>query len=203
MGFKEFLLAIFPRRWLNPNAPGVIRLLGGLGASLDEYDSLVKQVKHEIRVSTAVETIPAREVEYGLPVDPSLPIETRRANIIARKRERGGPVTKDDLVNMLRAYGLEVTILNDYNHAVMKIHVESPPGEPPGFRQIQAFVENVCRAHVGKEWELSYLTWDKLDNYLLKWDELDAYGVTWDEIILFPPSPFVSAANLGLTFCEQ
>lgn len=156
MGFKDFLLSFFPHRWLDPKSAGNIRLFGGLGLVLDQYDALVSQVKQEMRVSTAVDSIPFREAEYGLPVNPSLPLGVRRSNIMAKMRERGGPITKPDLLNALDAYGIKATLENDYENSVMWIRIDPDYTDVSDFGQIAAFVERVTRAHVGKVWAIPF-----------------------------------------------
>lgn len=156
MGFREFLLSFFPHRWLDLKGTGNTRLFGGLGMVLDDLDAKVTSIKAESIVRTAVESIPVREVEYGLPINPALPLEVRRSNIIAKKRERGGPITKPDLLNALRAYGIEATIENDYSHSVMWIRINPDYTDVSDFSQITAFVERVTRAHVGKVWAIPF-----------------------------------------------
>ncbi|MCG9966876.1 YmfQ family protein [Pelotomaculum terephthalicicum JT] len=113
-------------------------------------------MKQEARVSAAVESIPTRETEYGLAIDPSLTIATRRANILNKMKKRGGPIKKEDLIEALRTYGIEATIQNFYNLHVMKIRISGVRGVPDDFEKIQSFVESICRAHVGKGWEFTY-----------------------------------------------
>lgn len=186
MGFKEFLIAIFPHRWIDTKAPGNTKLFSGLGAILDQVDGLVNQARQEMRVSTAVETIPTREVEYGLPIDPSQTLATRRANLINKMREKGGAVNKDDLIKMLRTYGIEATIQNIHELYVMKIRIVSTKGEPENFAQIQAFVEGVTRAHVGKEWEFTYTTYGELLGWGLTYGQLKA--LTYGQVSTYQPS---------------
>jgi len=157
LGFKLFLLSFFPHRWLDLKGQGNQRLFGGLGTVLDKYDALVNQVKQEMRVSTAVETIPIRETEYGIPINPAVSLDVRRANIIAIMREPGGPMTKSDLINALRSYGIEVTIENIFNLSEMWIRTNPSYTDVFGFDQITAFVERVTRAHVGKVWVMPFL----------------------------------------------
>ncbi|WP_010502826.1 putative phage tail protein [Paenibacillus elgii] len=162
MNFSSFLMSFFPHRWLNPKLHGNRKLFEGIGKTLDQMNDLLQQVKNESRVLTAVDTIPLREDEYGIPSDPSIPLDIRRSSIIARMREQARPITKEDLLNALRSYGLEVEIANIPGQSIMKIRILSPYGEPPGFQQIQEFVEGATRAHVGKEWEFSYTTWGEV-----------------------------------------
>ncbi|MGF9912748.1 putative phage tail protein [Paenibacillus ehimensis] len=158
MNFSSLLARFFPHRWLNPKLSGNQKLFEGLGKTLDQMNALLQQVKNESRVLTAIDTIPLREDEYGIPSDPSIPLDIRRSSIIARMREQARPITKDDLLNALRSYGLEAEITTIPGQSIMKIRIISPYGEPPGFQQIQEFVEEVTRAHVGKEWQYSYVT---------------------------------------------
>lgn len=188
MGFKDFILVIFPHRWLDLKGPGNIRLFGGLGAALDEIDALIKQVRQEMRVSTAIESIPTRESEYGLPIDSSQTLSTRRATILNKMKERRGPISKDELIKALRTYGIEVTIQNVHNQHVMKIRIVSTHGEPEGFAQIQAFVENTCRAHVGKEWEFTYTNYGELKIYGLTYGQLKALGLTYGQVSTYQPA---------------
>jgi hypothetical protein len=153
LGFKDFLLTVFPHRWLDLKAPGVIRLFGGIGAIFDELDNLVKQVQSESRVATAVHTIPDREAEYGILIKPALSIEVRRANLLARERDKGGPITKDELINVLKAYNVEFNVQNVFNKQGMYLSTKSDvPNNVLG--QMMTFVESVTRAHVGKLWML-------------------------------------------------
>lgn len=152
MAFKDFLFSFFPHRWLNPKAPGVIRLLGGIGATLDEIFDLAKQVQNEMRIATAVATIPDRETEFGIPVDPIIPIEIRRASLIAREREKGGSITSLDIIAALGVYGVNVTIQNNPNIYEMLIRMDPESVDVPGFTQMNVYLERARRAHVGKVW---------------------------------------------------
>ncbi|MCP1306477.1 putative phage tail protein [Paenibacillus tyrfis] len=165
MNFSSFLMSFFPHRWLNPKLHGNKKMFEGLGKTLDQMNDLLQQVKNESRVLTAVDTISLREDEYGIPSDPSIPLDIRRSSIIARMREQARPITKDDLLNALRSYGLEAEITNIPGQSLMKIKIVSPYGEPSGFQQIQEFVEEVTRAHVGKEWEFSHVRHYELEPF--------------------------------------
>ncbi|MBU7314043.1 putative phage tail protein [Paenibacillus oleatilyticus] len=178
MNFSSFLMSFFPHRWLNPKHPGNKKLFEGLGKTLDQMNNLLQQVKNESRVLTAVDTIPLREDEYGIPSDPSIPLDIRRSSIIARMREQARPITKEDLLNALRSYGLEAEITTIPGQSIMKIRIISPYGEPPGFKQIQEFVEEVTRAHVGKEWIFSYTTWGEVKR--TTW--ADVKQGTWEQL---------------------
>ena len=185
MEFKDFLVAIFPHRWLNPGAPGNTRLFTGLGVVLDQMDDLVNQIQKEMLISTAVETIPAREAEYGLPIDPSLTLATRRANLINKKRERGGPINKDELIKTLRTYGIEAMIQNIHSLHVMKIKIVSTKGEPDNFTQIKQLVEGITRAHVGKEWEFSYTAYGEIMGWGLTYGQIKALGLTYGQMSIY------------------
>jgi hypothetical protein len=156
VNFIHFLKGIFPLRLLKSDSSSNDRLLGGLGTTLDSMDALLKAVKNETKVSMAVDTIPIRELELGIPIDPSVPIEVRRASIIARMREQSRPITKPDLIIAVRAFGIILDIQNDRSNSVMQLVVLSPEGIPAGIDQLEVFIEELCRAHVGKTWAFNY-----------------------------------------------
>lgn len=167
MGLQTFLQNHFPHRWLNPKKTGNIRLLGGIGQTLDYYYNFTKSLLNEMRINTAVDTIPLLESEFGVSSDPALSIEARRGNILVRKQERGGPLTKDNLTQAIKkAYGIDISIQHDFNNYVMTIQIENTLGKPDCLEQMQAYIEEACRAHVGKVFKLRYLRVKEIHNAL-------------------------------------
>jgi hypothetical protein len=172
-GFQLFLQSFFPRRWLNTKAPANIRLFGGLGRTLDVYFDFAKSLVKETRINTAIDTLPFRELEYGIKSDPSLSLEARRGNILARKRESGGAITKDELISTIKAaYGIDVSIENNLSECTMTIHVDTL-GPPDCLAQMQAYIESSCRAHVGKVFEFKYLRINEI-NQVMNINQLQA-----------------------------
>lgn len=148
MGFSSFLQGFIPKRWLDTKLPGNVRLFNGLGATLDWINDLLQQVKRESRVLTAIETIPIREKEHGMSPDPSIPIDVRRASIIARQREQSRPLTKADLKTSLQSYGVVVDITNDPANSTMTFKILNVNGVPVGYQQVQEYLRQAVRAHV-------------------------------------------------------
>jgi hypothetical protein len=155
MSFSDFLKSFFPHRWLEKDKPGNLRLFTGLDTTLDLFEAMVNKVKQESRILTAFDSIPIREAEYGIPINPLLSIESRRGNILARKQERSGPITKDDLIQAIKsAYGIDISIEHDYNNYIMYIQIENTLGIPDCLEQMQAYIESVCRAHIEKKFKI-------------------------------------------------
>ncbi|MCI1696458.1 putative phage tail protein [Aneurinibacillus aneurinilyticus] len=149
MGFMDFLFNMFPHRWLKRDAPGTFRFFIGLGNVLDKYDEMVKQVEREADVRTAVLTLPEREGEYGLNIDPSLPLDVRRNRLIVRMGEEGGPTNKKDfeaaLTMLLGAPTKIITYPNE--HAV--IYECENNGQPINISNANEYILRNKRAHVG------------------------------------------------------
>ncbi|AFS78514.1 hypothetical protein DUF2313 [Gottschalkia acidurici 9a] len=185
MAFKDFLLSFFPHRSIDPDHPNNIRFFGKLSNVFNYIEKLVIQVKKESDISTATYSISAREEEAGIVSDTSLSIELRRANILAHKRKSDGSITKEELINALRAFGIEVSITNVSTQHLMKLNILKPYGVPDNLEHIQAFVEEVCRAHVGKEWTFNSISWNEFDSYDMTWDEFESLNLTWNEFEIY------------------
>ncbi|MGF9909495.1 putative phage tail protein [Brevibacillus porteri] len=166
MGFKEFLLNFIPHRWLDKKAVGTIRLFQALGKALDYVMSLVDMVKEESRVKTALNSLGTREVEYGLPVDQSLDIETRRKRILAKKREQGGPVNTDEFEASLGLLtGTIATVVPFHSDYSMQIKLEGNQSAFIDFKLTEEYITNNKLAHIAHtynlEQEKGYLEYSK------------------------------------------
>lgn len=149
MGFMDFLLNMFPHRWLKRDAPGTLRLFKGLGAVLDLYYSKVRQVEQEADVRTAVYSLPERETEYGLNIDPSLPLEARRNRLIVRMREEGGPTNKkafESALTMMLGVPTKV-ITHPTEQSVIYEYEET--GKLVNVAAADEYIRRNKRAHIG------------------------------------------------------
>lgn len=165
MAFKDFLLSFFPHRWLNPNHPNNLKFFEGLSNSLDYVNGLIDSVSLESNIVTATDLIVLYEKEYNITTDTALPIEIRRANILAQKRKLNNPITKQDLISILETAGLTVDITNIRDQYRMNIKILSPHGTPSNFEQVKDLVEKITRAHIEKVYEFTYSTNAELSNY--------------------------------------
>lgn len=149
MGFMDFLFNMFPHRWLKRDAPGTFRFFIGLGNVLDKYDEMVKQVEREADVRTAVLTLPEREAEHELNIDPSLPLDVRRSRLIARMQEEGGPTPKKEFEKSLTFLANTPTrIINHINEEYVTIEFDNVQQEI-NFDVIEEYIKRNKRAHVG------------------------------------------------------
>ncbi len=148
MDFFEFLLSYIPHRWLDKTKPGVQRLFGGLVQILEWLDTYRSIIVRNSSTSTAEELLPELESEYGVIVNPTdMGIDVRRQKIIAKKREHGGVIQEEDLVLMLAAYGLNVT-LERPEHCVLIVNIPAGQKSDRLFENVSELLESNVRAHV-------------------------------------------------------
>jgi len=155
LGFKEFLFNFIPHRWLDPEKQGTIRLFEGLGKALDYVMGMTDMVKSESRVKTALNSLGARELEHGLPVDQMLDPETRRKRILAKKREQGGPVNTQDFEAALALFvGGTAKIIPDHSNYFVLYRLESTT-ESVNLTVIEEYVKDNKLAHLAHAYSLS------------------------------------------------
>lgn len=180
--FTEVMLSYFPHRWLDPKAPGVNRLIGGIGKTFGRWHpDYIGNIKAQQSVASAGEGLYYWENQLGIKPNPLLPLETRRANVLARMMNRGGPFTKHLLEQALLSYGATVEVTQDPANYTVTVKVLEPRGTPQFLAEMQEYTREVVHAHLGIEWELSFITWDEL-----RWTTFnDIEALTFDELEVF------------------
>jgi hypothetical protein len=157
MSFLSFLLSFIPHRWIDTTHINNQRLFGGLASFFEWINGFVDGVRNNANIYTAAEILPELESEYGLSISPALPIETRRANIIAKMQQQDTPTILSDFIKAISLYGITITVVNDYANSIMTIYIKNYNGNRELLTQIQTLAESILRAHIGKDWVIQYI----------------------------------------------
>ena len=55
-------------------------------------------------------------------------------------------------------------------------------GEPEGFAELKAIIEEILPTHLGIEYRFWYLTWAELEDAFSSWQAMEEQGLSWQEL---------------------
>ncbi len=158
--------------------------VASLWATLDD---ILKQ----FYVETATEWgLDLWEQMLGLSSYAGKPLEHRRSRIISKLRGYG-TVTVSLIKNVAESYVYGTVDVIDHPELYsFTIKFVDPRGIPPNLDDVKTAIEEIKPAHLGVEYEFTYLIWDELDGLNTTWDQLDAHSYTWDELEVLDPATY-------------
>ncbi len=110
---------------------------------------------------------------------------TRRENIKAKMRSRGTS-TLSLIKNICESYSNgEVEIIENNSNYSFTIKFIGTLGIPKAFEELDKTINEIKPCHLAHNYDFTYITWDKLDNYNKTWDEWDTLNLTWDELEVY------------------
>jgi hypothetical protein len=158
-----------------------------IAAEYDTIDADDTDLQLQFRVQTATWGLKYWEKEWGITTVESDSYEIRRSRIMAAMRGLGN-FGADLIENVCAAFiNGDVRVKFLIPKHVMVIKFVGKRGIPPNLDDLKAIVDNLVHAHLGVEYQFTYLIWDELDAQLLTWSQLDAVGLTWNDITTWAP----------------
>lgn len=159
---------------------------------MDSLDSEVDSMKaayvdlfNQFFVSTATWGLDEWERLVGLETDYKLSYETRRSNVMAEMRRRD-ITTVQAIKTVAEAYSNgECEVVEHFGEYRFTIKFIGAKGIPEALSELDKVIWKMKPAHLGHDYEYSFLTWDEFDAYNKTWDEWDALDLTWDELEVY------------------
>lgn len=185
------------------------RLYQQLQNALAEELNLLEQndadLQRQLNVLTATWGLRYYEEELGIVTVPTDSYEIRRSRILSKKRSLGN-LSIGLIKSVCEAFsGGEVKVTWDRANSTVIIRFVGVRGIPKNLSDLQEQIENIIHAHLGTEYQFTYLTWGELKQAPTTWGDLkaenDGRGITWEEFSVKSPENF--AETTALTFSEQ
>jgi hypothetical protein len=122
------------------------------------------------------------EQVFGLPTDPSQPLESRRSALVAKLRG-SGTSTLAQIRSIAQSFsngGLAIT--ERFSEYTVEIEFIDDLGVPPYLDSLKAALRAAVPAHLAIDFVLNWLTMDDLKASGKTWGQLKAAGVTWEQL---------------------
>lgn len=153
--WSELLFSFFPHRWLDKRLDGTKRLFGGLSRVFCYAQEFSDKLEENSIVMTANEAIADYEREYGIKTQPSLTIDQRRNQVLAKKRMLDSPTKITDVEKIAGAFNLDVYVLNYFSEYCQKVFLEFKSGylyDAVTIELCKKMLEEAKRAHIASEY---------------------------------------------------
>ncbi|MBD8500749.1 putative phage tail protein [Paenibacillus arenosi] len=178
-------------------------LLDTEAAQLGKVAGNTAELLRQFYVDTATFGLDRWERFCGIPVQPTKPLEQRRA-VIKSKLRGIGTVTADVIRSVAESYSNgEVSVQEFASQYKIVITFIGKMGIPPNLEDLQASLRALIPAHLSIEYEYTYLSWANLDKLLLSWNDFDDLKLTWTQTEVFDYRLPIVRSSVGLTMAEQ
>ncbi|WP_028553157.1 putative phage tail protein [Paenibacillus sp. UNC451MF] len=165
----------------------VDNLLDREASFIAHINTEMNEVLAQFYIDTATWGLTHWERICGIRTDSTKPNDQRRS-VIKSKLRGIGTVTAKLIKDVAEAYvngEVEVTENNTLYH--ITITFISTRGIPANLDDIQASLRMIIPAHIGINFEFTYLSWQELNALDWTWDDLDARKPTWNELETYRP----------------
>lgn len=180
MGYGEYLKSLLdPLQLYNPEDSIGNAELNALGEAMDEVCERLSEVERESVLATA-QGWGLELYEKLLPYHPvSGTLNDRRAAIMAMLRIDDASFTLPDIRDTIAGCGIAVEVEESSASQTVCISFPGIMGEPDGYEDIQARIEQILPCHLEVVYLLKYLTWMDMHKYGMTWRKIETAGLTW------------------------
>ena len=119
---------------------------------------------------------------FGIPTDPSRPVEARRSALVAKLRG-SGTSTLAQIKAIADSYANSgVALTERFGAYTVEIEFTDDLGVPPYLEDLKATLRAAIPAHLAIEFVLRWLTLGELAAAGVTWGRLKSEGVTWEQL---------------------
>ena len=157
--YKNDMLDVLPMYY--QQSPQFDTLLTAYDVKLKEMQLQIDKLNSNIKISTAVETLPVHERDLGLQVPDTFAPVLRREQIIAKYRSAFDQTTEEAIIAVAESFA-EGTIAFEetITPGLYTITFTSQLGVPYNMEGLQKAVRNMLPAHLEVNYLYVYNTWE-------------------------------------------
>jgi hypothetical protein len=160
---------------------------GAIAEDLNGVDLNNEDIKKQLRILTATWGLKYWEFRLGIPINEADSYEVRRSRVLSKWRSPGN-FSADLIRSVAEAFsGGEVEVRVDIPAYQVYIKFVGARGIPENLDDLKAQIENIIHAHLGTEYEFTYLRYSELDAANKTWSQIDALNMTWEEFETWKP----------------
>lgn len=162
--------------------PEVIEILSSDAEEAVSANEETKDLLDQFFINRATWGVDYWEKAFDIENDGSRTLEERRA--VIRGRIRGAGITTLSLIrNTAEAYdGGEVDVEMDAENYLVTVTFIGTRGIPSNLQDTENALREIIPAHLGVEFEFTYLTYDELAQSGITYDDLLAENLTYEEL---------------------
>lgn len=108
--------------------------------------------------------------------------ETLRAALAALLRVGGDSFTLAAVNDNLTGCGLNAVVSEGLEAQTVAVRFPDVAGEPEGFADMKAIIEEIIPCHLAIEYVFWYITWAEAEEKFPTWQALEDLGLTWDAL---------------------
>ncbi|WP_332648905.1 putative phage tail protein [Lysinibacillus sp. 54212] len=158
-----------------------------IATELDNVDATNEEIRKQLRILTATWGLKYWEEKLKIPTNEADSYDIRRSRVLSKWRGFG-QFSAALIESVAEAFsGGDVNVTVDIPKGSIIVKFVGKYGVPPNLDDLKAVIDNIVHAHLGVEYEFSFLTWDQTDALNLTWDQMDALNLTWDEFETYKP----------------
>jgi hypothetical protein len=133
----------------------------------------------QLFVDTATWALSIYEIELNIPVEPSKPMSERRT-VIKSKLRGTGQIDASLIKLVADSYSNgDVAVLFDGS---IKITFTGVLGIPPNMQDLRDAIEDIKPAHLGVEYNFTYITFGQLQDSGKTFGDIEAAGLTFGQL---------------------
>ena len=149
---------------------------------LEAVGGAVADLPKQIWPHLATWGIARLERVFGIPIDPSRPVEARRSALVAKLRG-SGTSTLNQIKAIAASYANSgVALAERFDAYTVEIEFTNDLGVPPYLDDLKATLRAAIPAHLAIEFVLRWLTLGELAATGVTWGQLQSEGVTWEQL---------------------
>lgn len=169
---------------------GVYRLEGtvngaeleSLGLFLDAVQEKLEDIHRQADLTTAgeeglakIEALFSRRPVAG-------DMEGLRTALAALLRVGGDSFTLAAINDNLAGCGINAVVSEELEPQSVTVRFPDVAGEPEGFAEMKAIIEEIIPCHLAIEYVFWYITWAEAEAKFPTWGDLESLGLTWDAL---------------------
>jgi uncharacterized protein YmfQ (DUF2313 family) len=152
-----------------------------VGNLINDRDDFFSQ----LFIADATWGLTAWEKALGITTDQSKSYAFRRERIQAKLRG-SGTTTMAMIKQVAAAYSYgDVEVIEDTSNYKFTVKFVGTLGIPENMSDLTLTIEEIKPAHLRCEFEYTYISWDKFENYNKTWNEWDVLELSWDEFEIY------------------
>src|SRR5579875_409446 len=147
--FKDTLWDLLNCGMFDPEGEVNNALIGGIASVLDkQYQDGIALVNNLSPITADSNGIAVWEQILGLPTDPTLSLQTRQQQCLAKANRLTGAITKTQLTNLLNSFSASKSALVIESPSTYQVYGQLPMDEATGYQAILRAVKLVLPAHL-------------------------------------------------------
>ncbi|WP_235847555.1 YmfQ family protein [Paenibacillus tuaregi] len=152
-----------------------------------EYHKKVRDLLNQFFVETATWGLSRWEAICGIPVLESKP-EDQRRSLIKSKLRGSGTVTVPVIKSVVDSFeNGQIDVQENFEKYEVVITFIGTRGIPANLDDVKAAVREIVPAHLGINYQFTYLRWEELDEAKLTWEQLEAMNKNWNQLEVWKP----------------